>query len=191
MAAVVLAAGSSTRMGKPKQVLPLGNGTLVGRAVDVAIAAGFRPVIVVVGANAEAVRSEICSKPIEIVFNTHWQLGMGSSIHAGVKLLRETDQNVAAVALLAGDQPLVRSEQLEAMRQRAIDTGADIVAAEYSGTVGIPTIFRRTLLGRLMDLPPGAGAKVLIQAADLKVERFPLPEAAEDVDTPEDLLRLS
>jgi molybdenum cofactor cytidylyltransferase len=188
VAAVILAAGAASRMGSLKQLLPFAGGTLLGRAIDQALAAEFMPVIIVVGSQADAVRAAISSMPVEIVTNDAWQTGMGSSVAAGVNHL---PPNVG-VALLTGDQPLVTAYHLQSMRQMLQTSDADVavVAAEYSGTVGVPAIFKPHLQPRLRHLPPAAGAKTLLQGGVFRVLRFPLPEAATDVDTPEDWLRL-
>jgi molybdenum cofactor cytidylyltransferase len=186
VAAVILAAGAASRMGRLKQLLPFAGGTLLGHTIDQALAAGFAPLVVVVGSQAAAVRAAISSKPVEIVTNQGWQTGLGSSIAAGVNHLPP----VAAVALLTGDQPLVNANHLQSMLQLFSTSDADAVAAEYGETVGVPAIFKPRLLPRLRQLPPSAGAKALLQAAGIRVIRFPLPEAAVDIDTPEDWTRL-
>lgn len=188
-AAILLAAGESRRMGTAKQLLPLGSETLIGHAIDTALAAGLGPVIVVVGANADLVQAAVASKPVEIVRNKLWKTGMGSSIAAGVRHHQEMEADSAAIALLLADQPMVTASHLQQMRRVLLDSGAPTVAAEYNGTVGVPAFFRRQLLGRLGALTGEGGAKPLLR--DTATVRFPLPEAASDIDTPEDFSRLS
>lgn len=173
-------------MGRLKQLLPYRGEPLLAHAIHQAREAGFAPIVVVVGAQADAVRSAIASMQVEIANNHRWQTGMGSSIAAGVKLIPPVD----AVMLLAGDQPLVTAQHLASMRNLLETSGADAVAAEYSGTIGVPALFQGALLERLAQLPPSAGAKILLQSLNLRVARYPLPEAAADVDTPEDWQRL-
>jgi molybdenum cofactor cytidylyltransferase len=187
-AAIVLAAGESQRMGTAKQLLPLGEGTLIGHAIDTALDAELSPVIVVVGANADAVQSVIASKRVEIVRNALWRSGMGSSIAAGVRRHQELEADSAALALLLADQPLVTASHLKQMRRLLLDSGAATVAAEYNGTVGVPAFFRRQLLTRLAVLSGEGGAKPLLR--DSATVRFSLPEAAIDIDTPEDFSAL-
>lgn len=188
-AAIILAAGEARRMGHVKQLLPFGSGTLLTRAIDTAIDAGLAPVIVVVGANAEVVQSTIAAKHVEIVRNTLWQTGMGSSIAAGVRRHQELEADSGALAVLLADQPLVTSDHLRRMRRLLLDSGASTVAAEYNGTVGVPAFFRRQLLPRLAALSGEGGAKPLLR--DSATVPFPLPEAAIDIDTPEDFSRVS
>jgi molybdenum cofactor cytidylyltransferase len=173
-------------MGRLKQLLPYGGKPLVAHAINQAQAAGFAPVVVVVGAQADAVRSAVASMKVEVAYNDRWQTGIGSSIAVGV----EVTPPVYAVMILTGDQPLVTAPHLAAMRDLLETSGADAVAAEYNGTIGIPALFRGALMERLIQLPPSAGAKMLLQSSDLRVAPYPLPEAAADVDTPEDWQRL-
>lgn len=190
MAAIILAAGAATRMGKLKQLLPYAGRTLLQHAIATALEATFAPVIVVVGAEASSVQASVASQRVSIVQNTHWQEGMGSSIAAGIRQLQLEQTDVAAVAILLADQPLVNVGHLERMRTEFHQTGAAIVAAEYSGTLGVPAIFQRSLLGLLATLPPDAGARRLFSQPHLRVQSFPLPEASVDIDTPDDFAAL-
>jgi molybdenum cofactor cytidylyltransferase len=187
VAAVVLAAGTASRMGRLKQLLPYRGGTFVQHAVRQALEARFDPVIVVVGAGAEAVQAAIAPEPVHVVHNEGWQRGMGSSVSAGVRRIQEEGFASAAVAITLADQPLVTGEHLRAMRQEIYLSGAAVVAAEYNGMLGVPAIFARKLMGELINLPPEAGARHLLRRPELQVKAFPLPEAAMDIDTPEDL----
>ena len=87
-AAIILAAGSASRMGSLKQLLPYGNGTLLTHSIQQAQQAGFDRIIVVVGAESERVRSSLTGQPVEIAFNENWEVGMGSSIAAGMQQLQ-------------------------------------------------------------------------------------------------------
>src|SRR4051794_26263341 len=186
VAAVILAAGAATRMGKLKQLLPYRGRTLVQHAVDQALQAQFHPVVVVVGAESAAVRSAIASQKSVVVENSYWRSGMGSSISAGVSWLQREQTEAAAIAILLADQPLVTAEHLTEMRSRLHQVAADAVAAEYSGTLGVPALFKRSLFMALSQLPATAGARQLLRQTGLKVDPFPLPEAASDIDTPDD-----
>ncbi len=163
MAAVILAAGAATRMGKLKQLLPYRGRTLVERSIQQAVEAGFHPIVVVVGAEAETVRSAIAAQPIEIAQNDNWRSGMGSSVAAGIQQLRESGVDSAAVAILLGDQPLVTAEHLRAMRTLLHTRENPVVAAQYGGTLGVPALFKRELFSMLASLPPEAGARHLLR----------------------------
>jgi molybdenum cofactor cytidylyltransferase len=175
-------------MGRAKQLIPFGEGTLVGHAIDTALEAGFAPVIVVVGAQANLVQAAIAAKPVEIAHNSAWQSGMGSSIAAGVRHHQQLQAESAAIAILLADQPLVTANHLLEMKRLLLRSGAPAVAAEYNGTMGVPALFRRALLPQLGALAGEGGAKTLLR--DPHTVRFDLPEAGTDIDTPDDLAAL-
>jgi molybdenum cofactor cytidylyltransferase len=188
IAALILAAGAATRMGRLKQLLPYRGQTLVEHCTAQALAAEFEPVVVVVGAEAEAVTAAIASKPVLIALNAAWQTGMGSSILTGMRRLETC--SAGAVAILLADQPLVTSAHLLAMANLLRSSHFQMVAAEYNGTLGVPAFFRREMFSQLAALAPEAGARQLLRGSGASIGRYPLPEAAMDVDTPEDFAAL-
>lgn len=186
IAAVILAAGAATRMGRLKQLLPYRGKTFLQHAIEQAANAGLSPVVVVTGAQAELVEESIRSERVEIVRNHAWPSGMGSSIAAGIR--RVQDMDVEAVAILLADQPLVTAEHLRAMAGRI--SSSRIVAAAYSDTLGVPAFFRWEMFSALASLAPEAGASKLLRASH-DVYAYALPEAAVDVDRPEDFAAVS
>lgn len=182
-AGIILAAGAATRMGRLKQLLPYRGKTLVEHAVEQALAAGFDPVIVVLGAEADSVRATLSARPVTLVENSLWHLGMGSSIAAGVGVLAEAQ----AVAVMLADQPLVEARHLREMQALLDGSDRPAVAAQYNGTLGVPAVFKRELFEALRSLHPATGARALLRA---QATPFPLPEAAMDIDTPEDFAGL-
>ncbi|MFL6531086.1 MAG: NTP transferase domain-containing protein [Chthoniobacterales bacterium] len=174
VAAVILAAGESSRLGEPKQLVSLGGETLLERAIKAAGDASSR-VVVVVGAQ----RSD--RNDVDIVVNGRWQQGLGTSIRAGVAQAQDCD----AVILMTCDQPLVTATHLRAL----IDARSEIAAAEYSGTLGIPAFFARSQFENLLALRDDEGAKKIIFANESIVAKVPMPEAAIDIDTPEQLAK--
>lgn len=189
-AAIVLAAGAATRMGQLKQLLPYRGELLLGHAVQQAVHAGFLPVVVVVGAQAEAVRDSLARKPVVIVENPAWQSGMGSSISAGMRRLTEGAVPPASIAILLGDQPLVEARHLQAMSGLLDTSDAAAIAAEYGGTLGVPAIFKAEVFEHLASLSPAEGARRLLRHPQFKILSFRLPEAEVDLDTPEDFAAL-
>ena len=188
--AIILAAGAATRMGRVKQLLPYRTTTFIGHAIEQARLAGFAPLIVVVGAESAQVRASVAALPVEIAENSNWQLGMGSSIRCGLHALQTTAPEIAAVAILLTDQPLVTGDHLRRMcALLSLDCSA--VAAEYSGSIGVPALFQRKVFPKLLSLAPEAGAKQLLRELGEAVRPFPLPEAGTDIDSPEDYSRLT
>lgn len=188
MSAVILAAGAATRMGRLKQLLPYGGGTLLGHAIAQAQEAGCSPVVVVAGAEAASVVAVAESAGAVPAVNEAWQSGMGSSVVAGVRRVLAIDSASAAVLMMLADQPRVRAQHLTEMMAEFDRTSARILAASYSGTLGVPAIFRAGVFDQLLALPMSAGAKALLKAGH--IVRFELPEAAVDIDTPEDFALL-
>jgi molybdenum cofactor cytidylyltransferase len=189
-AAIILAAGSASRMGSLKQLLPYGNGTLLTHSIQQAQQAGFDRIIVVVGAESERVRSSLTGQPVEIAFNENWEVGMGSSIAAGLQRFRTAEPLLPVLGILLADQPGVSAAHLLAMREELESTARAAVAAEYANRLGVPALFREELYALLAALPPESGAKYLLRDSGVAVSAFPLPEAATDIDTPSDFAAL-
>lgn len=174
-AVIILAAGDSTRLGQPKQLLPFRGRPLLSHAIETASAVG--PPFVVLGAIRAVVSNAI------IVKNLAWSEGMASSIRAGIAALpREIDGAI----LMTCDQPLISSDFL-----RRLANSGPIAAAEYNNTIGVPAYFSREFFSQLLNLKGKAGAKSVLLAHVEKLKRLPCPEAARDIDTLEDYRSLS
>ncbi len=186
VAAIVLAAGAATRMGRLKQLLPFRGKTLVEHAVAQAAEAGFHPIIVVVGAESQAVRNALAGLDVLIAENPRWQSGMGSSIAAGMESLEESVTGSDATAILLADQPLVTAVHLTQMANLLSQSAAPVIAARYRETLGVPALFKRCLFPRLASLGGEVGARSLLRDSPEQVLPFDLPEAAIDLDTPDD-----
>lgn len=188
IAAIVLAAGASTRMGSPKQLLPRGGRSLLRRAAETALRSVCEPVYVVLGARAELVRREVQDLPVRVIENPRWAEGMGTSVRAGVEAaVMEAPEGLV---LLLCDQPLITAEMVDALVAAYRQSRPPIVAAAYNGTLGVPALFSAAVFPELLALPPAEGARRLIAARRAEVVGVPLPAGAVDVDTPEDYQRL-
>ena len=184
--AVILAAGSSSRMGRPKQTLQFQGTSLLRRATLAALDAGCRPIVVVTGANAESSRQELDQLEVYEAFNPDWQTGMGSSVHAGVERLLSIDAEVAAVILLLCDQPHVSSAVVSSLLAAHHSTGKQVIASTYGESFGAPALFSRTLFTELTQLAGSSGAKEIIKRHASAAHFVPFPEGEIDVDTPDD-----
>jgi molybdenum cofactor cytidylyltransferase len=205
VALMLLAAGGSTRMGRAKQLLEYGGRPLLRHSVEQALGSRCRPVIVVLGAEAEACRAAIDDLPVQVVVNQGWAQGMGSSIRIGMSAVMSAsadptvDPNAdpannpttRAVLIALCDQPLISSAFLDALVQLHHEQQTPMVAASYDNRPGVPALFARALFPRLAALDGQAGAKALLQTADSgQLLTIPAPQAAVDVDTPDDYARL-
>lgn len=182
IAAIVLAAGGSTRLGQPKQLLEFRGQPLVRRMAEAALAAGCAPVAVVVGEQRAAIAAALEGLAVELVPNEKWEGGIGSSVRAGVQSLPEWE----AVIIAACDQPHVDADLFRELIGMQEETGQLIVASSYSGTRGVPALFLRRYREELLRLPNEQGAKALIARHAAEVATVDFPQGAIDIDTPAD-----
>ena len=190
IAAVVLAAGESSRLGRPKQLVEFRGRSLIRGAVEAARDAGCSPVVVVLGSQAKAVRREIDSLEVRAVVNDAWREGMGGSVRAGITDLVGTEEEIEAVVLTACDQPRLSADVLRRLIEAYLgreDRTATMAACAYAGTLGAPALFAREEFGRLLALEGDRGARDLLRARAGRVVRVSWPEGARDVDSVEDL----
>jgi len=190
IAAVILAAGNSSRLGQPKQLLQFHGQTLVQRIVDAAEEAGCSPIVVVIGSDKDKVVREVKRTNAVIVENLNWNDGMGTSIRIGVQRLIDIAPNVGAIVLLVCDQPLVDSNTIEQLIALGENTKKAIVASSYAGTLGVPAVFDRSCAEELLALDDGSGAKPIIFSNHERVSEFPFPKGEIDIDIAADYERL-
>ena len=184
--AVILAAGSSSRMGRPKQTLQFQGTSLLKRATLAALDATCRPVVVVTGAHAELSRRELDQLDVCEAFNPDWETGMGSSVRAGIERLISIDAGIGAVVLLLCDQPHVTASVISGLIAAHYTTVKPIVASAYSGSFGVPALFSRALFTELTQLGGSSGAKEIIKRHASEAHFIPFPAGVVDVDTPDD-----
>jgi len=185
VAAVILAAGGSTRMGQLKQLLPLGGRPMVRHVAEAVCRAGLAQVVVVVGAHADAVSQALASLPVELVVNEAWAEGMSTSMRAGLRVVRP---EIQAVLLVLADQPALTPDLVRTLVARYQATGALIVAPFYQGQRGNPVLFDRTLFAELLAVEGDRGGRLLIMSHQEQVERVEIddPAVIMDIDTRHD-----
>lgn len=183
---IILAAGSASRMGKPKQLLTYQGDSLIGHAVKVALTSVCQPLVLVLGAYAEQIKPEVENLPVQVVENTHWLEGMSSSIRAGINALHENNPKLDAAIIALADQPLISAEVFDRLVEVYQNTGKLIIASAYHDVVGVPALFDRTLFPELINLQGDRGAKALISKYTNSSIGISVPEAATDIDTPND-----
>jgi molybdenum cofactor cytidylyltransferase len=185
--AIVLAAGSSMRFGSPKQLVRIDGQSLIQRAVAHVTDLLGAAVTIVLGAHAAEVAETLPSGTASVLINRNWQEGLGSSIRIGVQRLPGAYEGVM---LVLADQPLVSTETLRRLIAAWRRQPRQIVASSHSGATGEPVIFPRWCFGDLMRLRGDQGAHIVIHRYADHVVRLPHPEAAIDIDFPEDLLEI-
>ena len=187
---IVLAAGASTRMGTPKQLLLHRGRTFLRRAAETALASACHPIVVVLGAHAEQVQVELERLPVLIVENRRWEEGMSSSIRVGLETLVAECEGVDGVVIMLCDQPFVTVEVINELVETYHKTGKLIVASAYGEACGVPVLFSNELFVEIAALEGRQGAKQIIANHPLDVATVCFPEGAVDVDTPQDYERL-
>lgn len=185
--AIVLAAGASSRFGSPKQLVRVAGRPLLHTAVTRASEVTGNALIVVLGAGSAELAPLLKHSPGSVVVNQDWREGLGSSIRAGVARLPPT---CAGVLLLLADQAAVSADDLKRLAGVWRKQPQYLVAALYGGTSGVPAIFPRSSFRELSELRGDTGARALLRRNSDRVVRVPMPSAAIDIDTPEDLLAL-
>jgi molybdenum cofactor cytidylyltransferase len=183
---IILAAGSSSRMGQSKQLMKIGQQPLLAKAVETALDTGLKKIAVVLGANAEAHKKIIEQYPVDIVKNSGWSAGIGSSLKAGVDHLINAMSSIDRVIIMVCDQPLLTSKHLKALIEEQAKSEKHIVASAYGDTLGTPALFDKKYFGQLLSLNDEDGAKKIIQTNNDDVSSIPFSQGQIDLDTPED-----
>ena len=186
---LVLAAGGSRRLGAPKQLLRIRGLTLLSRTINAAEAVTPGRVVVVIGADALRMRSLIRRhhRGTHSVDNSRWVQGMAGSLRVGLSVL---PPRASAVLLLLSDQPAVGEASLRRLIRAWRRRPGNAAAAAYRGVVGVPAILPRTLWREARRLTGDEGARKLLRLEQMSATAVHMPEAAWDIDTPEDLQRL-
>lgn len=188
---IVLAAGGSARLGRPKQLLRKGARTLLTRTCGLAAAIGTGGVVIVLGAQRLRMQSHLRRAGVtaRIVFNGHWPRGLGSSLALGVRALPD---DARAVLILLCDQPNISAACLQRLHCAHRRHPGAIVASRYAGRQGVPAILPRACFADLKRLDADSGARALLNGVDRRIPivTVDMPEAALDIDTPADAAAL-
>ena len=191
IAILILAAGDSTRMGTPKQLLKWENTTLLGNAIETAKKANATKICVVLGANYEIIKAKIYHYKVEILKNDGWKLGIGSSIAFGVTHILESESNFNAVLIMLADQPLIGSVYLNKILDKYEMGKRQIVATSYNNIKqGVPVLFDAIYFEELSQLNDDKGAKAILQKYSKNVSAISADNLVSDIDTLEDYNRL-
>ena len=183
---VILAAGRSSRLGRPKQLLMHNGKTLLRLAVNHALNTHFEPVAVVLGANYNEITDELNDLPVTIIYNSKWDEGIALSIQSGIKKIIENHPETDGIILMVCDQPYLDSKLLLSLQEKQKETGLPIIASHYANKMGTPALFHKQYFIELMELTGDAGAGKLISANLNKTASVEFPEGIMDIDTIED-----
>jgi molybdenum cofactor cytidylyltransferase len=184
---IILAAGSSRRLGQPKQWLSMGSSHLLGHTVQQALATHWRPVVVVA---APALDRGLL--PTDMLQQVHWvqndayEEGMASSVRAGIGYLQQQTIHLDAAAVLVCDQPFIRTSILLQLAQLLKTRPHSMAACGYAGRLGTPAIFCRQHWPALLNLQGDTGARTMLANAGHELGVLPFEEGAADIDTWED-----
>jgi molybdenum cofactor cytidylyltransferase len=183
---ILLAAGSSSRMGQSKQLLKVNETSLIVHAASQAIETGMTPIVVVLGANEHAHRQALANLKLDIVFHPGWEKGMGGSLKSGLNQLLKIAPETEAVIVMVCDQPLLKAGHLQKLMANYSAARCHVVASGYSGTAGVPALFDKVLFPEIQGMPDEEGAKKIILRHSKKGIVVDFPEGSVDMDTPED-----
>ena len=188
--AVILAAGESSRFGRPKQLVQFRGKSLVRRVVDAAKDASCSVIVVVLGSKREQIERELKETDAIVAENRDWRRGIGSSIRVGVESAVNQAPDIEAIVLLTCDQPFVKTDTIERLIVMREKTKKAIVASSYSETLGVPALFDRSCFQELLTLPDDSGAKSIILSNHERVAELLFPEGKIDIDTAADYEKL-
>lgn len=187
---VVLAAGGSSRLGSPKQLLAYKGKTLLRHTLEVAMQAKSGTVIAVLGAYAERMQGETDGLQVHVVTNAGWQDGIASSIRCGVDAACATMPHCEAIIIMLCDQPFVNAKLLHKLVASAREADVLIAACSYGNTIGVPALFKQELFCELQQLAGDTGARALMRKYADRLIAVPFAEGDKDIDTEDDYRKL-
>lgn len=185
IAAIILAAGGSTRMGQPKLLLPWKGEALIRWPVRIALDARLSPVIVVTGASSDEVKKALDGMPVQIVHNPNWEKGQSTSLRYGMAALPDTTE---AVILFLGDQPQLPHNLVDKMitEHRTNAPATPIFIASCHGKRGNPVLFDRSVFHELQHLEGDAGGRLIFEKHPVQYIPVENEDVLTDIDSPED-----
>ncbi len=187
---LIIAAGQSKRLGKPKQLLTYEGKTLINRLIEIVRSAGELPITLVLGAFAEEIIHQLPDTDLQLVLNPHWEEGMGRSISAGVSHIMQYNPEVDGIIIMVCDQPYITADEISGLIREQRKTGKSIVACAYNGILGTPALFLKEIWKDLLALKGDMGAKKLIGNHEADVSVLYFEKGVLDIDTPQDYKNL-
>jgi molybdenum cofactor cytidylyltransferase len=182
---IILAAGNSSRMGEPKQLLPFEGKTFLQCTIDAALGSKAGSKVVVLGADKDEIKKSFRADSIPVIHNPEWEKGMASTMQKGLQYLTKF-KKLDQVILVLCDQPFVHSGILDSLIELQESTGKGIVACKYADTLGVPALFTQQYFEEMMGLKSSEGAKKVIYNHLDDVAELDFPKGAVDIDTYEE-----
>jgi molybdenum cofactor cytidylyltransferase len=183
---VILAAGSSSRLGKPKQLLKFNDKILLQKMIDQSEIPEFTSKVIVLGANSEIIKKALNPGSFTLGMNENWTEGIASSIRKGVEFSLELNPDTEHLLFLLSDQPFVTAELLKQLLDKHLSEKGNITASFYDDDVGVPAIFSKVMFPLLLKLNGDQGAKKIMKRFPEQVTPVHFEMGHFDVDTPED-----
>lgn len=184
---VILAAGSSSRLGYAKQLVEFRGKPLLQHTIDISDSLAFETKVLVLGARFDEIQDKIDSKNFEIVMNENWEEGMSSSIRKGLLSSLEIEGNLNHLLILLSDQPFVNKDRIEELINLQEESKSPATFSEYAGEIGVPAIFSAEVFPYLRELKGDMGARKLIINNKFDFQALKFEKGNFDVDTKEDV----
>ncbi|NER11859.1 NTP transferase domain-containing protein [Leptobacterium flavescens] len=185
IAITILAAGASSRMGTPKQLLAWGKTTLLGHSIETALNSQALEVLVVLGANADLIEAGIRADSVRILKNEQWETGLGSSIACCVDYLKQSSSDTDGLLIMLADQPLINPGHLNTLIGKFNKGKRQIIATSYREKAGVPALFDREYFEELSALGNDYGARDIIRKHSKDLLTVRADSLITDIDTKE------
>lgn len=183
---IILAAGSSSRLGRPKQLLDYKGKTLLQNVINEALATNCRPVIVVLGAHAKEIASQHQHDQVSLVINESWEDGMASSVITGLSSMIKNNSEIEGIIVAVADQVFIKKSNFNNLIEKGQETGKNIIASTYAETIGTPVLFKKDYFEALLSLKGAEGAKKILNRYPHEVETVVFEQGEIDIDTETD-----
>ena len=179
---IILAAGESSRMERPKQLLAFKDKTLLRHAADEAQKSGM-PFIIVLGANEKQIKEDLTNVRAEIIFNETWKDGLSTSIKSGLEKALQNNSDIESCIFCVCDQPYISATLFQDLMDKKTASGKKIIACSYAATMGTPVLFDKKYFDALLNLHGNEGAKKLLQTYTEEVALITFKKGEIDIDT--------
>lgn len=185
-----MAAGTSSRLGRPKQLVKFQNKFLLQHIIDIVAILDFESTVVVLGAHADKIVESIIPKNCNVLNNKNWSEGIASSIRLGVSESKKLNESLKGILFLLSDQPFVTKQLIEELIQKHANGNQQITACSYKDNIGVPAIFGKEFFPDLLKLTGDVGARKIMMQNKEHVEHIVFKDGSFDIDTEEDVQEL-